>query len=62
MNKRIFDLVFEIEVLISMQKAFKGKINQEQINGLIKNCTEGFTNETVEKINVELKRKGVLTD
>ena len=59
-GKQIFDLVFEMEALLEMQKAFRGSISETHIETLLKASTEGFSNDTVNKIREEMIRKGIL--
>lgn len=57
---QVYELAFEIEFLVNMQKTFKGTITENQIENLIKICCEGFLESTLSSIREELKKRDVL--
>jgi hypothetical protein len=55
-QRQIYDLVFELEALVEMQRVLKGSVSEEQVTKLINLVVEGFSESTRLKIMTEVKR------
>lgn len=59
-KKQAADLVFEIEAIVGMLSAVKGEIDPEQVEGLVSQATQGFSEEATALIRTELERRNIL--
>ncbi len=61
-RKQVFDLVFELEAIISMLKSYDIDVNKEQVNMLLNGITVGLEKDSTKKVKHELYRKNILKD
>ena len=59
-QRQVYDMVFELEALVDMQRVFKGSVSKKWTESLLQLVYEGLSEKTISKIAAEAERKGLL--